>query len=163
MHSVSRSCSTLCDPTDYSLQGSSVHYISRQEYSSGVPFPPPGSSQSRDGTSLLMLLHWWADSLLLVPPGKPQYNRGVLFSQWHLLLSRMICWLLYYLFPTPDCQWCDVRDLAHSISLPRPQHPSTVFHCPAVCPLDTGKMASPTRDVLEIKNTGFWRLSTKKV
>ena len=36
------SCLTLCDPMDYSLPGCSVHGISRQEYWSGLPFPPPG-------------------------------------------------------------------------------------------------------------------------
>ena len=29
----------FCDPMDCSLPGSSVHGISRQEYSSGLPFP----------------------------------------------------------------------------------------------------------------------------
>ena len=32
----------LCDPMDHSLPGSSVHGFSRQEYWSGLPFPPPG-------------------------------------------------------------------------------------------------------------------------
>ena len=32
---------TLCDPIYYSLPGSSVHGISRQEYWSGFPCPPP--------------------------------------------------------------------------------------------------------------------------
>ena len=33
---------TLCDPTDCSLPGSSVHGFSSQEYWSGLPCPPPG-------------------------------------------------------------------------------------------------------------------------
>ena len=33
-------CLTLCDPVDCSPLGSSVHGISRQEYWSGLPFPP---------------------------------------------------------------------------------------------------------------------------
>ena len=37
-----QSCSTLCEPVDCSPQGSSVHGFSRQEYWSGLPFPPPG-------------------------------------------------------------------------------------------------------------------------
>ena len=37
------SCLTLCNSMDYSPPGSSVHGIfSRQEYWSGLPFPPPG-------------------------------------------------------------------------------------------------------------------------
>ena len=39
---VAQLCPTLCDPLDYSLPGSSVHGILRQEYWSGLPFPPPG-------------------------------------------------------------------------------------------------------------------------
>ena len=40
--SVAQSCETLCDPMDCSPPGSSVHAIFRQEYWSGLPFPPPG-------------------------------------------------------------------------------------------------------------------------
>ena len=40
---VAQSCPTLCDPMDWSLPGSSVHGISRQEYWSELPFPPPGA------------------------------------------------------------------------------------------------------------------------
>ena len=35
-------CPTLCDSMDCSLLCSSVHGFSRQEYWSGLPFPPPG-------------------------------------------------------------------------------------------------------------------------
>ena len=38
-----QSCLTLCDPMDCSLLGFSVHGISRQEYWSGLPYPPPGN------------------------------------------------------------------------------------------------------------------------
>ena len=36
------SCSTLSDPMDYSLPGSSVHAAHRQEYWSGLPFSSQG-------------------------------------------------------------------------------------------------------------------------
>ena len=39
---VAKSYPTPCDPLDCSLPGSSVHEFSRQEYQSGLPFPPPG-------------------------------------------------------------------------------------------------------------------------
>ena len=39
---VAQSCSTLFDPMDCSLPGSSVLEFSRQEYWSGLPCPPPG-------------------------------------------------------------------------------------------------------------------------
>ena len=35
-------CLTLCETTACSPPGSSVHGIFRQEYWSGLPFPPPG-------------------------------------------------------------------------------------------------------------------------
>ena len=35
-------CLTLCNAMDCSLLGSSAHGISRQEYWSGLPCPPPG-------------------------------------------------------------------------------------------------------------------------
>ena len=34
---------TLCDPMDHSPPGFFVHGFSRQEYYSGLPFPPPGA------------------------------------------------------------------------------------------------------------------------
>ena len=37
---VAQSCLTLCDPTDCSLPGFSIHGI-LQEYWSGLPFPSP--------------------------------------------------------------------------------------------------------------------------
>ena len=39
---VTQSCLTLCNPVDYSPPAPSVHGIPRQEYWSGLPFPPPG-------------------------------------------------------------------------------------------------------------------------
>ena len=45
MCSVTKSCLTLCDPTDYSLPGSSVREISQArilEWISGLPCPSPG-------------------------------------------------------------------------------------------------------------------------
>ena len=36
------SCVQLCDTMDCSMQDSSVHVISRQEYWSGLPFSTPG-------------------------------------------------------------------------------------------------------------------------
>jgi len=45
----------------------------RQEYWSRMPCPLPGGPNPRieHGSYILYLLHWWADSLPLVP-GKPQ-------------------------------------------------------------------------------------------
>jgi len=61
-----QSCLTLCDPMDCRPSGSSVHGFSRQEYWSGLPFPPPGdlpdpgikpASPTLQEDSLL-LSHW---------------------------------------------------------------------------------------------------------
>jgi len=38
---VAESCPTLCDPMDYISPGSSMGFP-RQEYWTGLPFPPPG-------------------------------------------------------------------------------------------------------------------------
>ena len=48
--------------------------FSRQEYWSGLPFPPKGDLPAqRSNPRLLHLLHCQADSLPLAPPGKPMY------------------------------------------------------------------------------------------
>ena len=54
---VTQSCPSLCNPMD-----------SRQEYWSGLPFPPPGDLPNpRIKPTSLCLLHWQVDSLPLVP------------------------------------------------------------------------------------------------
>ena len=58
-----QSCLTLWDHMDYSLLGSSVHRFSRQEYWSGLPFPPTQGSNPH----LLRLLNWQEYSLPLRP------------------------------------------------------------------------------------------------
>ena len=45
---------------------------SRQEYWSGLPYPPQGIFPTqRSNCHLLSLLHWQASSLPLAPPGEP--------------------------------------------------------------------------------------------
>ena len=46
---------TLCDPMDYNQPGSPVYGDCRQEYWSGLPCPPPGSSQPRDRTQVFLI------------------------------------------------------------------------------------------------------------
>ena len=63
---VIQSCPTLCDPMDCSLPGSMG--FSRQEYWSGLPFPPPGDFPDPG-------IEPWspafqADTLTSEPPGK---------------------------------------------------------------------------------------------
>ena len=53
-----QSCQTFCDPMDSSLPGSSVHGILQIRMLEWVAMPIfGGSSQPRDGTCLLPLLH----------------------------------------------------------------------------------------------------------
>ena len=55
--------------------------FSRQEYLSGLSYPPSGeSSQPRDPTHISYLLHWQAGSLPLAPPGKPIRIPSVILS-----------------------------------------------------------------------------------
>ena len=64
--SVPQSRPTLCDPVDCSLPGSLSMEFSRQEYWSGLLFPPPGGLTTQGSNPhLLCLLHWQADSLAL--------------------------------------------------------------------------------------------------
>ena len=44
---VAQLCPTLCDSLDCSWPGSSVHEIFKEEYWSGLPFPPPGDRNPR--------------------------------------------------------------------------------------------------------------------
>ena len=64
-------CPCLCNPMVCSLPGSSVHGILHGNWS-GLPSPPPWDLPHQGlNPSLLRLLHWEADSLPLVPRGKP--------------------------------------------------------------------------------------------
>ena len=72
---------TLCDPTDYSLPGSSVHGVLWQEYCSGLPCPPPGGLPDPGiKPRLLCLLLWQAGSLTLVPLGSRGEEEGTVIA-----------------------------------------------------------------------------------
>ena len=67
-----QSCLTLCNPIDCSPPGSSVHGILQARTLEWVAMPSSrGSSWPRDWICISYVLHWQADSLPLVPPGKP--------------------------------------------------------------------------------------------
>ena len=67
--SVTKSCWTLGDPSDYSPPGSSVHGISQAEHWRGLLFPSPGeSSRPRDQTRVSCTAGGF---LAAEPPGKP--------------------------------------------------------------------------------------------
>ena len=63
--------------------------FSRQEYWSGLPYPPPGDlADPRIEPSVLCLLNWQAGSLPLERPGKPDFKHTALpvRIQIHVLL-----------------------------------------------------------------------------
>ena len=69
---------SLCDPTDSSPPGCSVHGFSRQEYCSALPFPPPGDLPDPGIKSRSPTLG--ADSLPPPPPshqGSPVFLKGM--------------------------------------------------------------------------------------
>ena len=67
-----------CWVSHWTCQASPSVGFSRQEYWSGLPFPPPGILPNQ-GLNLCLscVLHWQAGSLPLAPPGKPTAPRGV--------------------------------------------------------------------------------------
>ena len=71
---VAQLCPTLCDPNDCILPGSSVHGILKARIRGWVAIPFSRGIFLIQGSNLrlLGLLHWQADSLPLVPPGKLQ-------------------------------------------------------------------------------------------
>ena len=89
-----QSCPTLCNPTDYSPPGSSVHGILQ----AGILEWAAIFSSRGLNSCLLYLLRWQVSSLPLVLPGKPHTAFHLLGAQftsywceWHYLV-------LYYLF-----------------------------------------------------------------
>ena len=77
------SCVCRCDPMDCGPQGSSVHSISRREYWSGLPFPPPGDLPD-PGITLLSLISPALASRFFTtePPGKPVVQLRALIPSW---------------------------------------------------------------------------------
>ena len=68
----SQACLTLCGSMACSPPGSFAHGIFQARILEQVAISSSrGSSQPRGRLCLLCLLHWQADSLPLVPPGKP--------------------------------------------------------------------------------------------
>ena len=68
-------CSLFAIPWTVVHQASQSMGFPRQEYWVGLPFPPLGDLPSPgSNVHLFCLLHWQADSLPLVPLGKPQYR-----------------------------------------------------------------------------------------
>ena len=68
---VAQPCPTLCDPMDYiACQAPLSMEFSKQEYWSGLPFPPPEDLPNPGTEPIPPALQ--ADSLLSEPPGLEQ-------------------------------------------------------------------------------------------
>ena len=90
---------------EYSSPGSSVQGFSRQEYWSGLPYPPPGDLPNQ-GLNMCFqhLLHWLVGSLPLVPPGKPiikpyTASRMLLLSHFSRVRLLAMPWTAAYQAP----------------------------------------------------------------
>ena len=84
----SQSCPTLCDPTDCSLPGSSVHEILQARILEWVAISfSRGSSQHRDRPHCL--LYWQVDSLPLRYPGSPAEDH----HKWDFRLNQKTGWV----------------------------------------------------------------------
>ena len=83
-------CPTLCDLMYCHPPGSSVHGILRQEYWSGLPFPPLGDLSDPGIDPAIPACQ--ADSLLLEPLGKPTKLRQ-LKSKFYLEVfpTKSVC------------------------------------------------------------------------
>ena len=92
--SVTQSCLTLCEPPDCRPPGSLFMGFPRQEYLSGLPFPPPGDLPGQGSNLLLLhLLHWQVDSLPLCRLGRPFHD----LSNYNLLCAydnNSLCYLI---------------------------------------------------------------------
>ena len=74
---------TLCDPMNCSPPGSSVHEILQARILESVVVPSLQGIFLTQGLNLC-LLHWWAGSLPLAPPGKPiMYHTSSLIVMCH--------------------------------------------------------------------------------
>ena len=95
---VAQSCPTLCNPMDYSLQGSSVHGTFQTRYWSGLPFPSPGdlSHPAIEPRSPALP----AGSLPSEPPGKPSSILGWMINNM-VALTELSSYSIKYVPPSP--------------------------------------------------------------
>ena len=76
MSEVTQLCPALCDPMDSSYQAPLSMGFSRQEYQSGLPFPPPGDLPDSGIKPMYPVYPALAGGFFTTaPPGKPQTFR----------------------------------------------------------------------------------------
>ena len=124
---VAQSCPTLCDPTDCSLPGSSVHGIYQARIPKWIVISfSRGSSRPRDRTWVSRIVGRFADSLLTKPPGKLERaeDTGVIslgHTPEHSQTSRCPCLPP----PIPPLQG---PTIIVSYKSSYPEAPSTILH-----------------------------------
>ena len=99
--SVPTSCLTLCNSMDSSAPGSSVHGVSRQEYWSGLPCPPPGDLPDPGIKPTSPALQ--VDSLPLSYQWSPPW--GCTANDWRNLLTSVGPQPLFWVFWLRDGKW----------------------------------------------------------
>ena len=83
---------TLCDPVDCSLPGSSVQGFFKQEYWSGLPFPPP---QNLPDPGIKLTSPALAGGFFMTdPPGKPQRKNTPNHTCTHICVLVFFCYVL---------------------------------------------------------------------
>ena len=81
---VAKSCPTLCDPTDCSPPGSSIHGILQVRILEWVAISSSrGSSRPRDQTRVSCISCTVGRFCNAEPPGKPQISHGIIYI-WNL-------------------------------------------------------------------------------
>ena len=89
VHAQSLTGPTLCNPMNCNLQASLSMGFSRQEYWSGLPFPPPGDLPDPGIQPSSPVSPALAGRLFTTePPGKPGFNgthAGFQFQYWSTL------------------------------------------------------------------------------
>ena len=121
---LTQSCLTLGNPVDCSPPGSSVHEIFRQEYWSGLPFPPPGiPDPGIKATSSALPGRFLTTEL----PGKPKELVHTLYkghSKINKQLTQLKSWS--YIFLEKKYIWYIIilKDAWHHYSLMKckPKH-----------------------------------------
>ena len=98
---ISKSCPFFCDRVNCSPPGSSVHGFPKQEYWSGLPFPPPDGLPNPGIKS--NLFHWQADSFTAEPPGKPTNFLHCLNSGTQSLVPLAASCFFYVVFFCMRC------------------------------------------------------------
>ena len=118
--SVTQSCSTLCDPVDWSSPGSSVHGILQARILEWVAVPSSrGSSWPRDRTRICYLPHWQAGSSTTIgETGKCKYSGNFLSDRSSICrkadLDTCASWRAL-----PACSWpVELRVLRKSHEIP---------------------------------------------